>query len=135
MTQRGVVGVRWFVLYIFFGQRFGWDFALATAGVAKLVMGDAEQPGGEGGFAAETCERFVGDNECFLSEIVGPRMIAAGELTQKSANGRLMQVHQFAESGPVVFNDNAGDKLEVGRAHAWGGCGDVGFSELLRSSR
>ena len=96
-----------------------------AAGVAPLVVGDAQQPGGEGRAALEAREAAVSLQEGVLGEVVGQRVVAAGEVPQKIAHRRLVAPHEFAERRTVIA-ERAGDQIGIGLAHDCGGRSDGG---------
>lgn len=98
--------------------RFHGDGALATAGIAPVVMGDAEQPGGKTGAAFEAREPAPGLHKGFLGEVVREARVAPGEVTQEMAHGALVAPHQFPERGLVLPDQRAGN--QVGIAHTRG---------------
>ncbi|MCX6954019.1 MAG: hypothetical protein NTV51_17865 [Verrucomicrobia bacterium] len=92
----------------------------ATAGVAPVVVGDAEQPGGKGGAAVIAAEAAPRLDEGFLREIVGEGMVAACEVTQKLAYRRLMALHQQAERRPVLVGGGADNQFGIAHERAGG---------------
>jgi len=57
---------------------------------------------------------FYKRNESFLGQIVRQRDVAPRELSQQTANARLMTTNQLAKSVLVVINKNSGDKAGIG---------------------
>jgi hypothetical protein len=88
-------------------------FAAASV-LAKTIIGDSIKPGGEFRFAAESADVFVSTNKSVLGQIVRQRKVAASELAQQTANGRLMPTNQLAKSVLVVIDKNSSDKAGIG---------------------
>lgn len=98
-------------------RRLPGNLALTAAGVAPVIVGDAEQPGGKSRLAAEARQPAVGLEERFLGEVVGQRGIAAREMAEKKAHGRLMAKDKFSERRAVAGGNRAGDEFGIGRGH------------------
>lgn len=103
------------------GERGEGNLALAAAGVAEFIVGDAEEPGGETRAAFKTGEGAIDFEERFLREVVGPGGVATREVTQETPDGGLVPLHELTEREAVVVGDDAGDELGVRRDHVWGG--------------
>jgi hypothetical protein len=96
------------------------DLPLLAAGVAPVVVRDAEQPGGEGGVAAELPEPAPRLQEGVLGQVVGQRLVPAGQVAEETPDGGLVAEHQFAEGIPVAL-EGPGDQHGIGRRHDCGG--------------
>lgn len=104
-------------------HRFGTELgviALPPAGVAPVVVRDAQQPGRKIRITAKTADCVVRLHERLLSQVVGQRRIAA-EVTKELAHRGLMTLHERAESGAIVDREHARDQLVVRRVHDFGG--------------
>ena len=116
MSQSGIDGLR-----ILLGCELcliDSDQLLSLARVlAEAVVADAIKPGGELRFAAKAPDVFVSAQECFLGEIVGQSEIAAGELPEEAAHGRLMIAHELGKGVVIIFNKNPRDKIGIIERH------------------
>ena len=83
--------------------------ALPAAGVAPVVVRDAEEPGGKFRIAPKRREAAVGLHERFLGQIVGGGVVAASEVANEIAHGGLVAEHQLAERGAIIGGKDAGD--------------------------
>src|SRR5947208_7082907 len=86
----------------------------ASCVLAKAIVGDPVKPGGKFRLAAEAADVFISANESFLGQIVRQRDVAPRELSQQTANARLMTTNQLAKSVLVLINKNSGDKAGIG---------------------
>ena len=91
---------------------------LAAAGVAPMVVGDAEQPGRKRGCASKTRQAPVGGEKRVLRQIVGEGGIRADQVAEEVAHRRLVAADEFAKGGAVVALDGAQDQLGVGWRHS-----------------
>jgi hypothetical protein len=91
------------------------DQLLAAAGIlAKTIVGDSIKPGRELRFATKRAEIFVGANEGILGQIVRKGKVAARELSQQTADARLVPTDQLAKCVLVVIDKNSSDKCGIG---------------------
>ncbi len=119
LAQRDHAGRRRRILIRQVGRgRLRRGTGLAAAGIAKMIVGDAEQPGQKPGVAAVERETAIGLQESFLREVVGEGVVAAGELSQKTPDGGLVAQDQFAESRAVIVAERPRDQFWIGRDHA-----------------
>jgi hypothetical protein len=111
VTKLGLAGGRSDGFIDRVGHIFLRELALTAAGVAELVVSDAEQPGAKGGAAAKTSDAAIGLKKGFLREVIGPGVVATCELSEKTTHGGLVLPDKFAESLPVIAGENAGDQI------------------------
>ena len=116
MSQSGIDGLR--ILLGFELRLIDPDqlFSLARL-LAETVVADPIKPGGEFRFAPKTPNVFVSAEKRLLGEIVCQSEIAAGELAEEAADGRLMITHEFGKGVVIIFNKNPRDKISIIERH------------------
>lgn len=100
------------------GRIEGRMIALTAPGVAPVVVRDAQQLCGKRGAAVKSREAAPGLHERFLREIVGQRGVAAGEMAQELAHGRVVTLHQQPERSAIVGDERASDQFGIGHGRA-----------------
>ena len=79
--------------------------------LAEAIVGDAVEPGRKFRFAAEAPDVLEGFEEGFLGEIIGERGVTARELTEQTADRRLMPAHQFGERMLVIMEEDSRNEI------------------------
>jgi hypothetical protein len=79
--------------------------------LAEAIVGDAVKPGRKLRFTAEAPDVFEGFEEGFLAEVIGERGITARELTEQTADRRLMPAHELRERVVVIIEKDSGDEV------------------------
>ena len=79
--------------------------------LAEAVVSDAVKPGRKLGLAAEAPDVLERFEEGFLAEIIGEGGITARELTEQTADRRLMPAHELRERVVVIIEKDSGDEV------------------------
>jgi len=103
-----------------------------AAGVAVVIVGDAEQPRGKTRVAAETFEAAISVDESFLGEVIGEGGIAVREVAKETAHGGLMAADECSECRPIIAREHARDEFGIGWSHDRADAGEA--SDYLREA-
>src|SRR5262249_25814078 len=94
------------------------DQFLSFAGVfAEAVIGNPIQPGRKLRFASKATNVFVSAKKSFLGQIICSGNITTGELSEQTADLRLMIPNQFSKGVVIIIEENACDKISIGKRH------------------
>ncbi len=89
-------------------RRWPLSTVLQEAGIGNSI-----EPAGKPGLAAKLIQLAPCQQECFLSKIIGPCVVAMQEAAQLRAYHALMTPHQLFERAPVIRQNDTGHQRMI----------------------